>query len=201
MKKISKAVICTVMIFSIIFSFVGCSAKLEITEATAKETIETAVEALKNFDIDELDKYVKSDTLSIIIGLAKDHEQFAELGKAMFEGLSIEVKSVDIENKTIEAEVVNRNLYAIASNFAYDITSNYTTMQMLSLLESEFFLDNSLQELTDKIKAEPISTQAKTITLKIVENKRNLAIEVDETAEDAISGGALYAVKGLISSK
>lgn len=200
MKKAVKSLISVAMVISIILSFNACSSAPQVTEETAKETVELAVNALKEFNTDDLNKYVNSETLSYIIKLAEEHEQFAELGKAMFESLSITISEVNIEQKTVTVQVINRDLFYIASNFTYDLTSKYTSLQMLSLLDDEFFLDNSLKKLTDEIYNAPIASEVKTVTLKIVEKKKNLAIEVDETAEDAISGGVLRAVKGIVKA-
>lgn len=198
MKRITKILICSLLCFSIAFSFAGCSSKVEMTEENVTKTVEIAVDALHNFDSKNLKKYVDSKTLSYIISLADDHEQFAELGRAMFKSLSIEIVSIDLNAKTVTVSVMNKDLFMIASNFAYDLTSKNSTMQLLSLLKDDYFLDNSLAELTNSINEEPEPYEAKEVTLNIVEGKKNLVLSVDDEAEDAISGGALYAVKGII---
>lgn len=197
MKKILKSAICIMLSIAFIFSLSGCSSKTEMTEENVRETVEIATKALQEFDQKALKKYVDSQTLSMIVSLADKHEQFADLGRAMFGSLSIEIVSIDLEAKTVEAKVMNKDLFLIASNFAYDLTSKYSTMQLLSLLNDDFFLDRSLAKLTEDIGKEPEPYEAKTVTLNIVEGKKNLVLSVDDTAEDAISGGALYAVKGI----
>lgn len=198
MKKFAKVIICFVLSIALAFSFAGCSKKVELTEENVNATVETAVEALHTFNSKDLEKYVDSKTLGYIISLAKEHEQFAELGRAMFENLSIEVQSIDLDAKTVTVNVTNKNLFLIASNFAYELTKKHSTFELLSLLKDEYFLDNSLASLTSEINDTTKFRDTKTVTLNIVEGDKNLVLSVDEEAEDAISGGALYAVKNLI---
>lgn len=197
MKKIAKAMTCVLLSIAFIFSFSGCSQTVEVTDQNVRETVEIATKALQEFDTKKLKKYVDSGTLSYIVNLAEKHDQFGELGKAMFESLTIEIVSIDLEAKTVEANVMNKDLYILASNFAYDLTTNYTTMELLSLLNDDYFLDSSLAELTNGINESPEPYEAKTVTLNIVEGKKNLVLSVDEEAENAISGGAVEAVKGI----
>lgn len=199
MKKIAKASICILLAFAMTFSLFGCSKKVEVTEESVTEAVEIALDALHEFDTKNLKKYVDSKTLSFIVSLAEDHEQFAELGRAMFASLSIEIKSIDLDAKTVTVEVMNKDLYITASSFAYDLTNKYSTVEMLSLLNDEYFLDTSLAKLTDGINERPEPYESKEVVLSIVEGKKNLVVSVDEVAEDAISGGALSAVKSVIS--
>lgn len=198
MKKFAKSFLCIMLAIVICFSLFGCSKKVEVTEDSVTQTVGIALEALHEFNTDDLKKYVDSQTLSYIVSLAEDHEQFAELGRAMFSSLSIEIKSIDLNAKTVTVDVMNKDLYSTASNFAYDLTSNYSTLEMLSLLKDEYFLDSSLADLTKSINEEPEPYQSKEVVLNIVEGKKNLMVSVDEVAEDAISGGALSAVKSVI---
>ena len=50
-------------------------------------TVDQAFSALKDFNTKKLEKYVDSKTLSVIISYANKHDQFADLGKALFKNL------------------------------------------------------------------------------------------------------------------
>ena len=198
MKKATKSFICIILSAAFLFVLSACTGSAELTEDNVSKTVESAAYALHEFNSKDLKKYVDSDTLSYIISLADKHEQFAQLGRAMFENLDITVKSIDLEGKTVEVEVVNKDLFFVASNFTYDLTNNYSTIQLLSLLNDESFLNSSLNNLTNDISQTAAFTEPKTVQLSIVQGKKNLILKVDEEAENAISGGALSAVKSII---
>lgn len=198
MKNILKISLCIILMLSTTLSLAGCSSKTEMTKENVTQTVSIALDALHEFDSKNLEKYVDSQTLAYIINLSKDHEQFAELGRAMFASLSIEVDAIDLDAKTVTVKVMNKDLYSIASCFAFDLTNNHSTFELLSLLKDDFFLDESLAELTNSINEAPEPYEYKTVTLSITQGKRNLVLSVDDEAEDAISGGALYAVKNIV---
>lgn len=194
MKKTVKSAFCVILSLAFVFSFSGCSANIEMTEENVKATVEKAVEALKEFNTDDINDYIDSKTLSYIVDLAEDHEQFGELGKAMFANLSIQIDDIDLENSTVSVTVKNNHLFAIASDFAYELNRDYSTFELVSLLDDEYFLDSSLNTLTKKINEESYPAEAKQTILTIKEGKKNLVVSVDEDAENVISGGALSGV-------
>lgn len=119
MKKILSLILCTILIC---LSFAGCSGpNAEMTEENITETVNTAFTALKEFDTEALEKYVDSPTLSIIMSYAKEHEQFVELGKAIFENLQVEIKKIDTQTSTVTLSVKNKDLFAVASDFAENL--------------------------------------------------------------------------------
>lgn len=197
MKNTLKKVLCIGLCIIALFSLTGCSGNNELTEENVRNTVDIAVEALKDFDEKKLEKYVDSATLSYIIKFANGHEQFADLGRAIFENLTVEISSIDLENQTVTVEILNKNLYSAASDFAEKLTSNYSGFQLLGKLGDDEFLDYNLGELVKSIddsfmRVEPIS-----VVLKITQDKRNLVLSFDEEAEDAVSGGALTAIKNI----
>lgn len=198
MSHIFKGSVCVFLCFCLIFSFAGCSGSAELTEDNVNAAVETVETALQEFDTKTLKKYVESETLSYILDLADKHEQFSQLGAAIFKDLTMEVTSVDLEAKTVTVKVSNKNLYAVASNFAYDLMGKYSGLQLLRMLDNEAFLDISLAELTENIDATSYFSDELEITLNITQGKRNLILSFDEDAEDAVSGGALTAIKTAI---
>jgi hypothetical protein len=195
MKNILKKFVCISLCAIIIFSFAGCSGlNNDLTEENVTATVEAVEQALKDFDEEALEKYVDSTTLSYIMNFAKKHDQFAELGKAIFAGLSIEVESIDLDAKTVTVNVSNKDLNYVAGTFAYNLTNKYSTFQLLSKLSDDSFLDSSLSELLDGI-ADATSNVSATVTLNITQEKKNLVLSFDDDAEDAVSGGALTAIK------
>ena len=169
-----------------------------MTEENITETLNTAVTALKEFDTDNLKKYIDSPTLSYIIGYAEKKQQFADLGKAIFANLEVDVKSIDTENATISLSVKNKDLYESAKSFTTQLTSQYTSLQLLSKLNDDSFLDLHLTALCNEIDKCTMQTSASQITLGIAADSKNLVLVFDEDAEDAVSGGALSAIKSVI---
>lgn len=194
-----KKIISAILVLSIVFIFAGCSGpNAELTEENITETVNVAVEALKEFDTEQLDKYVESSTLSYIVGFAEDHEQFAELGRAIFKNLTVDVKSIDIENKTVTVTVRNKDLEQAAYDFTQDLLRNYTKIQLLGKLTNDSWLDSNLSTLVSEIGKAKMSDQGIDVTLTIRQDKKNLVLCFDETAENAVSGGALGAVKSIV---
>lgn len=194
-----KKIISAILVLSIVFVFAGCSGpNAELTEENITETVNVAVDALKEFDTEQLDKYVESSTLSYIVGFAEDHEQFAELGRAIFKNLTVDVKSIDIENKTATVTVRNKDLEQAAYDFTQDLLSNYSKIQLLGKLTNDSWLDSNLSTLVSEIGKAKMSDQGIDVTLTIRQDKKNLVLCFDETAENAVSGGALGAVKSIV---
>lgn len=192
--SLTKKLVCIFLCIATVLTFSSCSKKVEITEENINEAVKTVETALKEFDTKTLKKYVESETLSYIIKFAENKEQFADLGKAIFSNLTLEVDSVDTEKGTVTVKVSNNDLYSTASMFVFNLTNLYSTSEILSLLNSDSFLDKNLKELSEKIAKQPLAVQ-KTITLTVTQGKRNLVLSFDEDAEDAVSGGALNAIK------
>lgn len=195
MKNIPKILTSVILVVVLAFSFSSC-AKTEMTEENITDTVSTVETALKEFDSKTLEKYVSSSTLSYIMKYAENHQQFADLGKAIFKDLEITVTSVDVENGTVTLDVKNKNLKTAASIFALNLKDKYTTMQLLQKLDDEAFLDESLGTLVDSINSTKDTVEA-TVTLKVVQGKRNLVLSFDDDGEDAVSGGALTGIKNI----
>lgn len=169
-----------------------------MTEENIRETVGVVNTALQEFDVDTLEKYVDSDTLSYILKFAKEHQQFVDLGKALFKNMTMDIESVDVGKKTVTVKVHNKKLDLAASDFANDLKNNYSTMQLLSLLKDDKFLDSKLSVLVGKIDS-TASELDLTVTLKVTEGKKNLMLSFDEEAENAVSGGALSVIKEIYS--
>lgn len=197
MKNILKKFVSVSLCLVLIFALCSCSSNVEMTEENITETVQIVDTALKDFDTKKLKKYVDSQTLNVIMNFAEDHEQFAELGRKIFAGMEMNIDSIDTTAGTVTVTVTNKNLTAVASQFAGQLLSDYTKVQLLAQLKNESFLDSGLSTLTDGIANELAKTEA-TITLKVKQGKRNLVLSFDEDAENAVSGGALSAIKSLI---
>ncbi len=197
MKKFVKVAACVILSVIMALSFASCSST-KMTEKNVIETVSAVETALKEFDTEALNRYVSSTTLDYIVKLSASHEQFAELGKAMFADLELEVKSVDTENQTVTIAVSNKKLNEIASIFTEGLKSNYSNTELLRKLNDDSFLNNSLNVLLEGIKNSKTPVQAE-ITVKVEKGKKNLVLALDETAEDAVSGGALGAIKKIYS--
>jgi hypothetical protein len=170
-----------------------------MTEENVTKTVNQVTTALQEFDSKKLDKYVDSSTLSVIMKYAESHDQFAELGKAIFRNLEVEITDIDLENATVTLSVKNKDLYSVASNFAQNLKNNYSTLSLLNKLNDDNFLDTSLNELCTSIDSAQMSDSASTMTLDIKQGKKNLILSFDSDDESVVSGGALNAIKEIYS--
>ena len=194
MKKALKVITSILLTLSMVFSLSACSSGAKLTQENVIKTVEIVETALKEFDTEKLQKYVSSTTLDYIIKFSNNHEQFAELGRAIFKDLEMEVESVDLENKTVTVTVRNKKLTNAASSFSKKLKERYSSFQLLQKLDDESFLDSSLGELVESIAHAQLITET-TVTLNIEQGKKNLILSFDTDAEDAVSGGALQAIK------
>lgn len=197
MKKTISILLCAVII---ILSFAGCTGSTKMTDENISKTVDKAFSALSDFDSEELNKYVSSTTLSVIMKYAEKHPQFADLGKAIFANLSYEIIAIDTENATVTISVNNKDLFAVADKFAKDLKKNYSTMELLAKLNDSSFLDENLSSLCNDIANAPLSGEATEITLSVSQGKKNLVLVFDDDGENAVSGGALKAIKSVYSA-
>lgn len=195
MKKLLSLSLCAVLICMM---FSGCGPSAKMTEDNINATVDTVMTALKDFDTEKLKKYIDSPTLDTIYNYAEEHSQFSDLGKAIFESLEYEIKSVDLEAATVTVSVTNKDLEETAGSFATRLKKSYTPFQLLTKLNDEAFLDRQLMSIKRGIDSAEIKP-AKEITISIEQSKKNLVLIFDETAENAVSGGALSAIKEIYS--
>lgn len=194
-----KGIALFLSIVLIICCFSACAkTSAEMTQENITATADTVFTALKEFNTEDLETYVSSSTLSVIMGYAEKHEQFAELGRSIFENLSYEITSIDTQNKTITLSVMNKDLASTAQNFTNDLLSKYSTISLLSNLSSDTWLDSNLAILQEDIAAAPMQSDSVEITLTIEQGEDNLVFVFDENAENGVSGGALGAIKNAI---
>lgn len=168
-----------------------------MTEENITATVKEAEAALKEFDIKKLEKYVDSSTLSTILNYAKEHEQFVELGKAMFANLEMEITNIDLENETVTISVKNKDLFKAARDFADELKSQYTAIQLMTKLSDDKFLDVKLNTLCKQIEECELIPDSIEMTLSIEKGKKNLVLYFNTDAENAVSGGALKAIKSI----
>jgi hypothetical protein len=194
MKKTLSIILCLALV---ILSFTACSSSNALTEENVTKTVDTSFEALKEFDTDKLQKYVDSSTLNTIANYAQKQEQFKTLGQAIFENLDYEIKDIDLDKKTVTITVKNKDLSEGAKKFAEEITSEYSGVQLLGKLNDVSFLNTKLAELKDLISKAKMEEDGIDITLNIEQGSKNLKLAFDDAAENAVSGGALNAIKSL----
>ncbi len=194
-----KGIALFLSIVFIICCFSACAkTSAEMTQENITATADTVFTALKEFNTEDLETYVSSSTLSVIMSYAKQHEQFAELGRAMFANLTYEITAIDTANKTVTLSVSNKDLAQVAGDFASDLMGKYSTFNLLSNLSSDTWLDSNLSILTDDIDAAPMMSQPAEITVTVQQADDNLVFVFDEDAENGVSGGALGAIKSAI---
>ena len=194
-----KGIALFLSIVLIICCFSACAkTSAEMTQENITATADTVFTALKEFNTEDLETYVSSSTLSVIMSYAKQHEQFAELGRAMFANLTYEITAIDTANKTVTLSVSNKDLAQVAGDFASDLMGKYSTFNLLSNLSSDTWLDSNLSILTEDIDAAPMMSQPAEITVTIQQADDNLVFAFDENAENGVSGVALGAIKSAI---
>lgn len=194
MKKIISITLAAVIIA---LSFCACSKpNAKLTEGNVKKTVNTAFSALKDFNTEDLKTYVSSGTLDLIITYAEQHEQFVDLGQAIFKNLDYEIKEINLDLKTVTISVKNKNLTSAAQNFA-DGLKGYSTFQLLSKLSDENWLNSSLAELTQTISDSPDTDSYTDITLHIKQEGDHLVLIFPGDTEDMVSGGAISAIKSV----
>ena len=193
MKKTLSILLC---IAFMLVSFTACSSNA-MTKKNVTKTVDTAFAALKEFDTDTLQKYVDSSTLNTIVGYAEKHEQLKQLGQAIFENVDYEIKSIDLDKKTVTVTVKNKDLAQGASEFANELKKDYSAFQLLAKLSDDTFLDSRLAQLKEKIADAQMEENGVDITLNIEQGSKNLKLTFDDTAENAVSGGALSSIKAI----
>lgn len=193
MKKTLSILLCLAFM---LVSFTACSSN-SMTEKNVTKTVDTAFAALKEFDTDTLQKYVDSTTLNTIVGYAEKHEQLKQLGQAIFENVDYEIKSIDLDKKTVTLTVKNKDLAQGASEFANELKKDYSAFQLLAKLSDDTFLDTRLAQLKEKIADAQMEENGVDITLNIEQGSKNLKLTFDDTAENAVSGGALSSIKAI----
>lgn len=194
-----KFIAAALSVLVILFSFCSCSSAKALTEENVTKTVDAAFSALKSFDTDELNKYVDSSTLGIIMDYAEKHDQFRKLGVAIFENLNYEIIDTDLNAKTVTVSVTNKDLSYTASSFASSLLEKYSTFELLKNLNNELWLNGNLADLVEKIADAVPNPEPLEITLTVTQGKKNLVLGFDETAENAVSGGALGAIKDAIA--
>ncbi len=176
--------------------FGGCSKPdASMTESNVKKTVKVVFAALKDFDTETLDSYVRSSTLDKIMTFSKDHDQFIALGKAMFANLSYEIKDIDLDASTVTVSVVNKEMTKVAGDFTDKLLDEFSLLELLSQLNDDAWLNDNLSKLVNGISSCSMREAPVDITLKIKEGSDNLVLRFDSDAEDAVSGGALNAIK------
>ena len=193
MKKTLSILLCFAFM---LVSFTACSSNA-MTEKNVIKTVDTAFAALKEFDTDTLQKYVDSSTLNTIVGYAEKHEQLKQLGQAIFENVDYEIKSIDLDKKNVTVTVKNKDLAQGASEFANELKKDYSAFQLLAKLSDDTFLDSRLAQLKEKIADAQMEENGVDITLNIEQGSKNLKLTFDDTAENAVSGGALSSIKAI----
>ncbi len=196
----------TVVFLSILivaFSFTACSSKPnnKLTEKNITNTIDTIFDALKEFDSSTVKRYVESSTLDTILTYASKKDQFRKLGVAMFENLQYEIKEIDTDNKTVMLAVKNKDLSEVASDYTKNLLKEYASisgmLQLLKDIQNDTWLDTNLSVLTKRISNAAMKDEETDITLSFEQKNDRLVFTFTQTAEDAVSGGALTAINNI----
>lgn len=196
----------TVVFLSILiiaFSFTACSSKPnnKLTDKNITKTVDTIFSALKGFDSATVKTYVESSTLDTILTYASKKDQFRRLGVAMFENLQYEIKEIDTDSKSVTLAVKNKDLSAVASEYTKNLLKEYASisgmLQLLKDITNDTWLDNNLSILTKGISSAVMNDEEVEIKLSFEQKNDRLVFKFTQEAEDAVSGGALTAIKDI----
>ena len=181
--------------FAMVFALSACAGRA-MTEDNITKTVELVEKALREFDRETLQKYVSSKTLNNIFNYANNHEQFDAIGKLLFEMLEINIKSIDVENKEITAEIKNRDMTLVGERYSQMLQykSKGDLLAMLDLLNDEDFLNLSERVLTSLISRATVPDNPTEVTLGVKKGSKNLIITFGDEAENAVSGGLIAAI-------
>lgn len=197
-----KKILSLALVFIIVaMLFSGCSSSApngDMTEKNVKNTVAVAFDALKAFDIDALNTYVKSSTLSQIMTYAQDHEQFKKLGQAIFANLEYEIVDIDLDAGLVTLSVKNKDLEEAAKRYMDGLLEEFSLLDLLAQISDDSWLNDNLSVLTNSIDDCEMNNEPVEITLKIKEGGGNLVLRFGSDAENAVSGGALGAIKSII---
>ncbi len=175
----------------------------KLTEKNITKTVDVVFEALKTFDTKTVKTYVDSTTLDIILTYASKKDQFKKLGIAMFENLTYEIKEIDTDGQTVTLSVKNKDLSKVASDYTENLLEQYSGLAgMLELakgITDDAWLNSNLAVLTKGINEAVMKDEAVEITLSLEQKKDRLVFTFTESSEDAVSGGALTAIKKMMS--
>lgn len=200
MKKFT-AVFLSILIIA--FSFTACSSKPnnKLTDKNITKTVDTIFSALKEFDSATVKTYVESSTLDTILTYASKKDQFRKLGVAMFENLQYEIKEIDTDSKSVTLAVKNKDLSAVASEYTKNLLKEYASisgmLQLLKDITNDTWLDNNLSILTKGISSAVMNDEEVEIKLSFEQKNDRLVFKFTQEAEDAVSGGALTAIKDI----
>lgn len=202
-----KKIISVFLILTIVaLGFCACSSKPSnrISERNITKTVGVIFDALKEFDTKTIKTYVDSDTLDIILTYASKKEQFRKLGVAMFENITYAIKEVDLDGQTVTLSVKNKDLTKVAADYTADLLGRYSgltgMMELAKSITDDAWLNSNLAVLTEGIKNAEIKSEPVEIKIHFEQKKDRLFFGFTESAEDAVSGGALTEIKKIISS-
>ena len=190
-----KRSICVLLCLVMGLSMSSCSSGSKITEENVTKTVELVEKALREFDTESLKKYLDTPTLSYIINLANSHEQINEIGKLMFENVTLEIKSIDVENETVTLLVNNKDLSLVGERYAKRLNAQFKKLtDLLAGFSDETFLDSSYKQLSAQISRAIIPDNPTEVTVTVKSSGNHLELVFDQAAEDAVSGGAVTAI-------
>lgn len=119
----------------------------------------------------------------------------------MFENLQYEIKEIDTDNKTVMLAVKNKDLSEVASEYTKNLLKEYASisgmLQLLKDIQNDTWLDTNLSVLTKGISNAAMKDEETDITLSFEQKNDRLVFTFTQTAEDAVSGGALTAINNI----
>ena len=201
MKK-AKKILCSALALIMIFSFSACSSENKDPATQFKDNVNAVEKGLLEFDLNEVLKYAKGDSISSIKLVSKHSEDFKEIAKAIFYNLQITVEEVNIE----EGEDIGDVTLKIKNKDLSEVITNYIGNNIQSIIDGELDLsDEKVAEEQLKIIHKAINDCTtmveNTVVVPVEKNKSGRWILLfSSEAEDALSGGTASVINAIVKT-
>lgn len=160
---------------------------------TPNKTVEKMLQALKDGNYEEINKYINYEELMSSSDLLDNDESNEEFQKLLFEKLSWKVTQTKLDNdvSTVTIDITNKNFKTIINNYMQKILKIAFSSQNISDQETESYL-------IDELKNDSVDTITETQTINLVKQDGKWVITTTgEELIDMLLPGLSEAVNSL----
>lgn len=164
---------------------------------TPNKTVEKMLQALKDGNYEEINKYINYEELMSSSDLLDNDESNEEFQKLLFEKLSWKVTQTKLDNdvSTVTIDITNKNFKTIINNYMQKILKIAFSSQNISDQETESYL-------IDELKNDSVDTITETQTINLVKQDGKWVITTTgEELIDMLLPGLSEAVNSLSQRK
>lgn len=190
-----KRIFNILLIIAVSFSLVGCGAK-----ETPEEAVTNALNALKEFDREKVEKYMNYDSIMMTVG---DSTDIDTTNKILLKNMSFNIVSSEVKgrNATVKTEIKNVNMGDVFNDYLARSISNSLSISVGPENEetteiSESDASQESAKLLEQIVDEKKDDQSKRVViLNLTRQKDSWNIEVSKDLQNAVFGGLLAAMQ------